>query len=542
MNRISYFVVFLAFLLSTILPAQTLTRTAEIKDPSALERGFGAIVAGVDFDKDGLPEIYACNTNMVDGAYEVIPRLYKFEWNMTTSTWDSVWGAISPVPLQNTWPALTWGDIDKDGRPELYWGIVNNISTELNPARIVVYEYPNDGTDNMGVADGFGGFMPNAKTSIVTTDNFNLRPVKLAISDPDNDGTNEIIFNDRSGTWRVGVLSVDDIPNNGGGLETWTVELNGSLEANLATVGVNYDFVNVFENIGLFNSNGKTSLLKYNTNAWFTNPSQSGVAGENASFKGSVVIDIGDGSVDVYVGSWYSGKVYYIYKPDNADTLQSFEIADFAPYAVRLNGSGVGDLDADGQPDMVFGSRYDVGNTAKVPIFRLEYLGGDKTLPASYASSIIDSAYWTKNGDMDVISVANIDGDPADEVLYTQGYSRGNANDDPMPIIILDQQFTPVSVDRENSIVPSQFYLDQNFPNPFNPSTEIKFGINEASNIDLRIYDALGREVAVLINNQFMSAGSYNVKFNATNLASGTYIYRITTGVNTVSRKMQLLK
>jgi hypothetical protein len=111
-----------------------------------------------------------------------------------------------------------------------------------------------------------------------------------------------------------------------------------------------------------------------------------------------------------------------------------------------------------------------------------------------------------------------------------------------MPIIILDQQFTPVSVDRENNIVPAQFYLDQNFPNPFNPSTEIKFGIKEASNIDLRIYDALGREVAVLINNQFMSAGSYNVKFNASNLASGTYIYRITTGVNTVSRKMQLLK
>ena len=143
---------------------------------------------------------------------------------------------------------------------------------------------------------------------------------------------------------------------------------------------------------------------------------------------------------------------------------------------------------------------------------------------------------------MDVIVVANVDGDPADEVLYTQGYSRGNANDDPMPIIVLDLQFTPVSVEKENDIVPAQFYLDQNFPNPFNPSTEIKFGITAAANVSLRIYDALGREVAVLINNEFMNAGSYNIKFDASKLASGNYVYRMTAGVNTVSRKMQLLK
>jgi len=157
--------------------------------------------------------------------------------------------------------------------------------------------------------------------------------------------------------------------------------------------------------------------------------------------------------------------------------------------------------------------------------------------------SIIDSAYWSKNGDMDVICVANIDGDPEDEVIYTQGYSRGNANDDPMPIIVLDLQHTPVvSVEKENDVVPAQFFLDQNYPNPFNPATEIKFGITESANVDLRIYDALGKEVAVLINNEFMNAGSYNVKFDASKLASGNYIYRMTAGANTVSKKMQLLK
>ena len=91
-------------------------------------------------------------------------------------------------------------------------------------------------------------------------------------------------------------------------------------------------------------------------------------------------------------------------------------------------------------------------------------------------------------------------------------------------------------------MVPAQFFIDQNYPNPFNPSTKIKFGITVASNVDLRIYDVLGREVAVLVNNEYLSAGSYNTKFNAANLASGIYVYRLTAGPRTVSRKMQLLK
>jgi hypothetical protein len=234
--------------------------------------------------------------------------------------------------------------------------------------------------------------------------------------------------------------------------------------------------------------------------------------------------------------------VYLIQKPDDVDTLVSYEVADFAPYAVRLQGAGFGDLDNDGNPDMVFGSRNDALNSVKVPVFRLEYQGGDITSPASYQMSIIDSAYWDNNGDMGVISVANVDGDPEDEVLYTSQYPRNNPNLGGMPIVVLDLQFTPVSVEKENDIVPAQFYLDQNFPNPFNPSTEIKFGITEASIVDLRIYDALGREVAVLMMNEFRSAGTYSVRFDASNLASGNYVYRITAGANTVSKKMQLLK
>ncbi|MEO8233266.1 MAG: T9SS type A sorting domain-containing protein, partial [Ignavibacteriota bacterium] len=163
-----------------------------------------------------------------------------------------------------------------------------------------------------------------------------------------------------------------------------------------------------------------------------------------------------------------------------------------------------------------------------------------------YQSQIIDSllvpAPGGTGGQLDVVYMANVDGDAADEVLYTQGYTRGVANDTTADLAIVDLMHTPVSVELETDVVPAQFYLDQNYPNPFNPSTQIKFGITEAANVDLRIYDVLGREVAVLINNQYLGAGSYNSNFNAVNLASGIYVYRLTAGTNSVSRKMQLLK
>ncbi len=544
MNRLFTLLTVLLLLSISYIQAQTFPRTAEIKDPSGLERGFGAIVAGVDFDQDGLPEIYAVNTNMIDEPYELTPRIYKFEWNPVTSEWDSVWGAVAPVELQNTWPALAYGDLDKDQKPELYWAPINNIGTDLNPARILVYEYPGDGSDNMGVSDGFGGFEPNAKTSIVTVPSFNLRPVRIIIADVDADETDELIFADRAAgasDWHVGVLSVNDVPDNGGGLETWTVEFNGVGDGNLSGTGNNWDLVVVPPYIGLFAADGRACLIKYDAGNWVTFPLQTGIAGGYNTFKGMVTVELSDGSTGVYLASWFSGKVYLIDKPDNADSLVSYEIADFAPNAVRLMTAGAGDIDGDGNPDMIFGSRYDALNTAKVPVFRLEYLGGDKTSPASYEASILDSAYWNNNGEMEVY-VANIDGDAADEVLYTQGYSRGNPLDTPMPIVVLDLVTTPVSVEKETDAVPSQFFVDQNYPNPFNPSTQIKFGITEAANIDLRVYDALGKEVAVLISNQFMGAGSYNVKFDASNLASGTYVYRMTAGANSISKKMQLLK
>jgi hypothetical protein len=97
-----------------------------------------------------------------------------------------------------------------------------------------------------------------------------------------------------------------------------------------------------------------------------------------------------------------------------------------------------------------------------------------------------------------------------------------------------------VSVE-ENDITPLDFTLEQNYPNPFNPSTKIKYSIPETGNIKLAIYNSVGEEVAVLIN-EMMNAGFYEIEFNATTLPSGIYFYQLQAGSFVETKKMILMK
>lgn len=87
----------------------------------------------------------------------------------------------------------------------------------------------------------------------------------------------------------------------------------------------------------------------------------------------------------------------------------------------------------------------------------------------------------------------------------------------------------------------SAFKLSQNYPNPFNPTTQINYSLNESGPVSLRVYNILGKEVANLVNEN-QPAGNYEVEFNAENLPSGVYIYRIKFGNRLESKKMMLIK
>lgn len=104
---------------------------------------------------------------------------------------------------------------------------------------------------------------------------------------------------------------------------------------------------------------------------------------------------------------------------------------------------------------------------------------------------------------------------------------------------------TPVSTpgdDFTDSGIPDDFSLDQNFPNPFNPTTVIRYSLPENSEVTMEVFDMLGRRVAVLMNGQIQNAGTHAITFNASNLSSGTYLLRMRAGNQVMTRKMMLVK
>jgi subtilisin-like proprotein convertase family protein len=100
---------------------------------------------------------------------------------------------------------------------------------------------------------------------------------------------------------------------------------------------------------------------------------------------------------------------------------------------------------------------------------------------------------------------------------------------------------SPIGLVPISTEIPERFSLSQNYPNPFNPVTKIKFSITELSNVKLEVFDILGKEISVLVNDKF-GPGVYEADFDASKLPSGVYFYRLKAGTFSETKKMVLLK
>lgn len=156
---------------------------------------------------------------------------------------------------------------------------------------------------------------------------------------------------------------------------------------------------------------------------------------------------------------------------------------------------------------------------------------------------------WLSVGDMNGVTFEQESSD-AELTFNTMGIPAGTyetllrvSSNDPdngmieVPVVLNVNQ----EVSNETETLPNQVALKQNYPNPFNPTTTIQFRLNEASKVNLDVFNMQGQKVAALINEN-KSAGEHQVTFNAESLSSGIYIYRLQTGSHTLTRRMVLIK
>ncbi|HRN27333.1 MAG TPA: T9SS type A sorting domain-containing protein [Ignavibacteriaceae bacterium] len=128
------------------------------------------------------------------------------------------------------------------------------------------------------------------------------------------------------------------------------------------------------------------------------------------------------------------------------------------------------------------------------------------------------------------------------DIAISGTFNQNNLQFSLVNISVEENSFAKDSTEIIKSLVkPTGYTLEQNFPNPFNPVTQIKYSIVDNGIVTLKIYDVLGREIATLVNEE-KTAGNYEVSFDASQLSSGIYLYTIQVGRFTQTRKMVLLK
>ncbi len=513
-----------------------------------------------DLDKDGKKEFLVLSDPATTAADTNMPSVYRFEATGNNS-YALVWTAKMPGTnsARFSFPDLTVADMDGDGNQEIFVAVLSSgasrdLSTTPNPPRVIIYEYE----------PALGNFSssPTMTTNLAMRDNFRYRPTRIIVDNIDTDPDLEMILTSRgddfgglnAGRTLTVFHLIGDISEGFSSFEMEFIDssavLKGGAVYDLGVVDFDGDgkkeiWVATWDmlSIAIYEATGaNTYALQADINK-ATDPHDIGLRNAMKFYDANK-----DGKLEMFsagiTGDGVNpGAVFYIGNVSDVATLTINNVKRISPWidateygGWSLDGGDVGDIDGDGKVDYVT-----VGaGTIHRKLYRLEYKSGayDDTLSYTWDSvyyAMYDSTYHLRN----VLIANDIDGDSKKEVLIANMRTRNGFPD--AAVIILESKVATLGVKQVSDIVPNAFTLEQNFPNPFNPTSTIRFSLKQSGDVQLIITNVLGQKVGSLLNGK-VSAGTHEVTFNADGLASGTYFYTLKSGNFVETKKMILQK
>lgn len=509
------------------------------------------VYATYDLDKDGKKEFLVIVDPASTSTDTSQARILRFEAN-GNNKYDLVWQTQIPGPRAGvySWPCLTVSDLDKDGNQEIIYGhpINGALGPNRNPDVLFIYEY-DPALVNFPAE-------PTMTSRLGFPENYYYAITSIVADDVDKDGDIELVLSARraygggSGNASLRPLMIYHLVGDvSPGFSSFESEFVDSL----GTFNGGYYFNN---HVVDFDGDGKKEIwgftwdmlayAVYEATGKDTYVLQADINQASApdDYGEQNSVSFYDANKDGKLEMFYAGQVstpsavFYLPNTNDVSTLTTSSTKMITP-ALNLNfqGATIGDVDGNGEVDFFIG---DWGTDRKV--YRLRHLTGkpfdDTTgykLDTLYHAPT-DSTYEFPN----VTYGDDIDGDGKRELIIVNTNTRAGHPEDPS-LIILESKVVVLSVEQISTLAPTNFTLEQNFPNPFNPSSTIRFSLKTEGYVELFITNALGQQVGSLVNGK-TAAGTHEVKFNADGLSSGTYFYTLKSGNFIETKKMVLLK
>ncbi|NOX64881.1 MAG: T9SS type A sorting domain-containing protein [Chlorobi bacterium] len=532
--------------------------------PENVGSEFAKVIAGFDTDEDGWGE-FICGTSDMDSNY-----VYMYEAT-GDNTYELVWSYKFPIP-GNSWFGVAVGDADNNGKVDIVLGWPSIVSAESpNPPRVFTFEWSGvQGENKYGREQGDGTFKPTSETHFNVPDNTDWRPYSMLIEDVDKDGTNELIVGVRAGGRGREVLIASVVGGDLSAFGQWIVEYNFQNTeggSNFSTITGDLDNdgnTDIFEmvwnmfTLRIFESTGPDTYEHVNDLEQLY--ASQGI--DYGAVDGVRIADVnGDGKNELFIaGTEPESTLFIIQNISDISAITAADVVEFYHIPKKIKPSGnvadgkfrnmvIADPDQDGNLSLL------IAGERNGQIFDLEYQGqGDMADSTNWELTVAYDAYDLAAAELGPDSASfltprlyygnaavDMDGDGLSEYVFVN-YSTDKdvwSNDSYVVVLEADRA---TGVESTDKLIPETMVLSQNYPNPFNPTTVIAFSVPQNSgHVTLSVYDILGREIATLVDDE-MTAGNYKVQFDASNLPSGIYMYRLSSNAGSTTMKMILQK